>query len=68
MAFVVAKPDHRLSEEQIISHCKGRIAGYKVPRYVVFVDQMPMAGVGKVQKFMLRETGLSELKRRGISI
>ena len=68
MAFVVTKPGYRLGEEHIIPYCKSRIANYKVPRYVVFVDQMPMVGVGKVQKFLLRETGLCELKRRGIAI
>lgn len=66
MAFVVVKPGHQLNEEQVISHCKRRVAGYKVPRYILFVDQMPMAGVGKVQKFLLREMGLSELKKRNI--
>jgi fatty-acyl-CoA synthase len=68
MAFVVTNPRSGLSEEHITSYCKGRIAGYKVPRYVVFVDQMPMAGVGKIQKFLLREKGLCELERRGIAI
>lgn len=68
MAFVVGQSGYSLAEEQIISYCKGRIAGYKVPRYVVFVDEMPMAGVGKVQKFVLYEKGLEELKRRGINV
>jgi fatty-acyl-CoA synthase len=68
MAFIMANPNYSLSEAQIISYCKGRIASYKVPRYVVFIDQMPVAGVGKVQKFLLREEGLSELNRRGITI
>jgi fatty-acyl-CoA synthase len=68
MAFIMANPSYSLSEEQIISYCKDRIARYKVPRYVVFIDQMPVAGVGKVQKFLLREEGLSELNRRGITI
>ena len=68
MAFVVGKSDYSLDEEEIISYCKGHIAGYKVPRYVVFVDEMPMAGVGKVQKFVLHEKGLEELKKRGISV
>ncbi len=68
MAFVLGKVGFSLTEEDILSYCKGRIAGYKVPRYVVFVDEMPMAGVGKVQKFVLQERGIEELRKRGIDI
>ena len=68
MAFVVEKPGFSLTEDDILYYCKGRIAGYKVPRYVVFVDEMPMAGVGKVQKFVLHERGIEELRKRGIEI
>ena len=56
------------SEEEIVSFCKGRIAGYKVPRYALFLNELPLAGVGKVQKFVLYEKGLEELKKRGIEI
>ncbi len=41
--------------EEIIAYCRGRIAHYKVPRYVRFVDQFPMTVTGKVQKYLLRE-------------
>ena len=38
--------------------CRGRIAHYKVPRYVVLVDEYPTTVTGKVQKFKLRELGI----------
>jgi len=59
IAFVVPKQGSTLTEEGILSFCRERIAGYKVPRQVVFVQDMPMAGVGKVQKYLLRENYLN---------
>ena len=66
MAFVVPKAGCSLTEEDVLSYCKGHIAGYKVPRHVVFVDEMPMAGVGKIQKFVLCERGMEELQKRRV--
>ncbi len=68
MAFVVLKYDHQLSEQDIISYCKDHIAAYKVPKYVAFRSELPMAGIGKVQKYLLIEEGLKELARRGIAL
>jgi acyl-CoA synthetase (AMP-forming)/AMP-acid ligase II len=48
------------SEEELIAYCKGTIAGFKVPRYVRFVDGWPMSGT-KIKKFELREDLLREL-------
>ena len=41
--------------------CQGRIAHYKVPRYVKVVTEFPMTVTGKVQKFLMRETAKAEL-------
>ena len=41
--------------------CRGKIAHYKVPRYVKFVDEFPMTVTGKVQKFKMRELAVEEL-------
>ncbi len=41
--------------------CKGKIAHYKVPRYVQVVSEFPMTVTGKVQKYKLREQAISEL-------
>ena len=55
------------SEEEILEFCRGKIAHYKVPRYVRFVHEFPMTVTGKIQKFVMRdqlsgELGLLETK------
>jgi fatty-acyl-CoA synthase len=57
-AWVRLKPGAKLTEGEVKDFCKGRIAHYKVPRYVVFVDEYPTTVTGKVQKFKLREMGI----------
>jgi fatty-acyl-CoA synthase len=51
-----------LSEEDIREFCRGRIAHYKVPRYVRFMDSFPLTISGKVQKYLIREHMRAELK------
>ena len=41
--------------------CRGKIAHYKIPRYVRFTEEFPMTVTGKVQKFKMRETSIAEL-------
>ena len=41
--------------------CRGKIAHYKVPRYVRFIDELPMTVTGKVQKYKLRDRAIEEL-------
>lgn len=55
MAFVELKPGARASAEQLIDHCRTRIASYKKPKYVAFVDQLPRTATGKVMKGELRK-------------
>lgn len=72
---VVGLPDERLGEEvsawlrlkpgavvtaaEVQAYCRERIAHYKVPRYVVFVEEYPTTVTGKVQKYRLRELGIA---------
>jgi fatty-acyl-CoA synthase len=63
-AWVRLRPGASLTEEQLKDHCRGRIAHYKVPRYVVFVDEYPTTVTGKVQKFRLRELGVERFGLR----
>jgi fatty-acyl-CoA synthase len=58
VAFVRARPGHALTEADVLAHCRGRIAGFKIPRHVFFVDDFPMTGSGKVRKVTLREDAL----------
>ena len=48
-------------EEAIKAFCRGKIAHYKVPRYVRFTQDFPMTVTGKVQKFKMREVSMQEL-------
>ena len=57
-AWIRLKPSGQLGEKDVKAFCRGRIAHYKVPRYVVFVDEYPTTVTGKVQKFKLRELGV----------
>jgi fatty-acyl-CoA synthase len=57
-AWIRLKPGTVLTEEEIKLFCRGRIAHFKVPRYVVFVDEFPTTVTGKVQKFKLRALGI----------
>jgi len=61
MAFVKLKEGEKATEEEIISFARGKMANYKAPKYVKFVDDFPMTATGKIQKFVLKETGVSEL-------
>jgi fatty-acyl-CoA synthase len=53
-AIVAMKPGAESSAESVIAHCKARLAGFKVPRHVVFVPALPRNGAGKVEKPRLR--------------
>jgi len=61
MAAVILKKGVEMAEQEVKDFCKGRIANYKIPRYVKFVDSYPMTASGKIQKFKLREMAIKEL-------
>ncbi|WP_199026729.1 AMP-binding protein [Ralstonia sp. ASV6] len=61
-AWIVLKPGQQATEDEIREFCKGQIAHYKVPRYIRFVTEMPMTVTGKVQKFVMRDRMIDELK------
>ncbi|MGB9700402.1 MAG: AMP-binding protein [Thermodesulfobacteriota bacterium] len=55
MAFVELKEGETATAEKIIAYCRGKMANFKIPRYVVFVQEFPMTGSGKIQKYKLKE-------------
>jgi acyl-CoA synthetase (AMP-forming)/AMP-acid ligase II len=55
LAYVVTGPCQSLSEQDVIAHCRERLANFKVPREVVFVSKLPRNAGGKVMKRDLRE-------------
>ena len=61
-AWIIAKPGTNVATEDVIAHCKGRIAHYKVPRHVRIVDSFVMTVTGKAQKFEMRKIMQAELE------
>jgi fatty-acyl-CoA synthase len=64
MAWIVTRGGVQLDRDAIAAYCQGRIAHYKVPRYVQCVSEFPMTVTGKVMKFKLRERAIEELGLR----
>jgi len=64
MAWVVLRPGTSLTEDEVREFCRGKIARFKIPRYVKVVEAFPMTVTGKVQKFKMRETAIEELGLR----
>jgi len=60
-AYVVPKSGMKCSLDDVQSRCKGKIASFKIPRYVVSVESLPMTASGKVQRVVLRERANREL-------
>lgn len=54
-ACVVRQDGHEVSSGELIDYCRGKLASFKLPRYVLFMQEYPMTPSGKVQKFKLRE-------------
>ena len=61
MAWVRLRPGATVDPEALREFCRGRIAHFKVPRYVKVVDEFPMTVTGKVQKYKMREQSVDEL-------
>ncbi|MGF1508125.1 MAG: AMP-binding protein [Myxococcota bacterium] len=61
MAWVKIRKGTCITEEDLVSFCRGQIATYKIPRYWKFVEDFPMTVTGKVQKFVMREQSTREL-------
>jgi fatty-acyl-CoA synthase len=59
-AWVVLKEGADLDEAELKEFCRGKIARFKIPHYVRFVDSFPMTVTGKVQKFRMREVEIAE--------
>ncbi|MBI4953287.1 MAG: AMP-binding protein [Myxococcales bacterium] len=62
-AWVKLREGETATEQELRDHCRGRIAHYKVPRYVKLVTEFPMTVTGKVQKYVMRERMRAELAR-----
>ncbi|MET4575826.1 AMP-binding protein [Ottowia thiooxydans] len=61
-AWIILKNGEQATADEIRAFCQGKIAHYKVPRYVRFVESFPMTITGKIQKFVMRDLTKQELK------
>ncbi len=66
MVWVRPKPGATVDVDSVRSFCEGRIAHFKVPRYVRVVDEFPMTVTGKIRKVEMRETSIAELGLAGV--
>ena len=62
-AFIVLKPGEKMTEEEVIKYCQEKLAKYKVPKIVEFMDSLPKSGVGKVLRKELRAMELAKGKK-----
>ncbi len=62
MAAIILKKGVVMTEDEVRDFCHGKIANYKIPKYVKFVDGYPMTASGKIQKFKMRELAIKELQ------
>ena len=58
---VILRDGASLTDDELREYCADKIAHYKVPKYVLFVDAFPMTVTGKVQKFKMRDAAVEEL-------
>jgi fatty-acyl-CoA synthase len=63
-AIVVVGEGQQVTAEEIIAHCRGRIAGYKIPKRVEFRDELARTATGKIQKFKLRQAFWADAERQ----
>ncbi len=67
-AFIILKEGVKMQPEDVQDFCRGKIARYKIPKYVFFVDEFPLTGSGKIQKFKFKEISLKLCEKMGIEI
>ncbi|HET7530805.1 MAG TPA: AMP-binding protein [Mycobacteriales bacterium] len=60
-AWVRVREGATISEDDVREFCRGKLAHFKVPRYVIVVDEFPMTVTGKIQKFKMREVSIERL-------
>jgi fatty-acyl-CoA synthase len=60
-AWVILHAGSEITAQDVRDYCKGQIAHYKIPRYVMFVEGWPMTVSGKVQKYKMREESIAKL-------
>lgn len=67
-AFIILQKGVDMCSSDVREFCKGKISRHKIPKYVFFLEQFPMTGSGKIQKYKLREMSLELCKQQGIEV
>jgi fatty-acyl-CoA synthase len=67
-AFIILHEGVEMTDLDVRDFCAGKIARYKIPRYIFFVKEFPMTGSGKIQKFKLKDLGLKLCEEQGITV
>ena len=67
-AFIILHDGVGMTDMDVREYCNGKIARYKIPKYIFFVKDYPMTGSGKIQKFKLKELGLELCAKEGLEI
>ena len=60
VVFVVRSND--VTADELLERCQGKIASFKIPRHVIFIDEMPATPSGKIRKIELREWALTQIQ------
>jgi len=64
MAWIQLHSGEHMTEDEVRNYCKGKIAHYKVPKYIWFVEEFPMTVTGKLQKYRMRAIALDKIKAK----
>ncbi|KAA6324265.1 propanoyl:CoA ligase, partial [termite gut metagenome] len=67
-AFIILREGATLQESDVKDFCRNKISRYKIPKYIFFVNDFPLTGSGKIQKFKLKDLGLQLCQKRGIEV
>jgi len=54
-AIIVLKSDSGISKNKVIQHCEKKLANFKLPKHIIFIDNLPRSATGKVLKYVLRK-------------
>jgi fatty-acyl-CoA synthase len=65
-AFIIPKEGAILTDDVVKDFCRGKISRHKIPKYIFFINEFPMTGSGKIQKFKLRDFAVKLLDEQGI--
>ena len=60
----MVKADASLTEDELLAYCREELTGYKVPKHVAFIDELPKSNVGKILRRELRDEELKKLGKQ----